>query len=96
LGQIILFCLVISAFQGALAVLAIGFMLFLVWGLFFRTEQTLGLMALGALITALQVHPFATVGVIIGLAGAVLIADRKKTAAGDKVRPADAQQRVDL
>jgi hypothetical protein len=74
LGQILLICLVISALQGAVAVLAIAIMLILLWGLFFRTEQTVGLMVLGLLLSALQFHPWITIGALITLAGAVLIA----------------------
>ena len=74
LGQILLVCLVIAALQGLVAVLAIVIVLFLLWGLFFRTEQTVGLIVLGLLLSALQIHPWITVGALILLAGVVLIA----------------------
>lgn len=57
LGQILLVCLVIAALQGLVAVLAIAIVLSLVWGLFYRTETTLGLIATCVLIAALQAHP---------------------------------------
>jgi hypothetical protein len=74
LGQIILVCLVIMAIQGLVAVLTVAIALSLLWGLFFRTGQTLGLIASFVLITALQVHPWATIGAFVALTAVVWIA----------------------
>lgn len=74
LGQLILVCLVIVALQGLVAVLAIAIVLSLIWGLFFRTGQTVGLIAFGLLIAALQAHPVITIGAIVAVTGALLIA----------------------
>ena len=78
LCQVILVCLVIVALQGLVAVLAIAIVLSLIWGLFFRTEQTVGLIAFSLLITALQAHPVMTIGALVALTGAFLIAGRTK------------------
>lgn len=45
-GRIVLLCLIVSALQGLVAVFAIAIVLLLLWGLFYRTEQTIGLIAL--------------------------------------------------
>ena len=50
LGQILFIFLLISALQGLAAILGIAILLFLLWGLFFRTQQTVGLMVLGLLL----------------------------------------------
>lgn len=73
LGRFILVCLIISALQGLMAVLAIATALFFLWGLFFRTEQTVGLVAVGLLLSALQVHPLLTIGAIVCLTVVLLI-----------------------
>ena len=75
IGQIILVCLVISALQGLVAVLAIAIVLSLFVDLLVRPERTVGLMALGLLCTGLFVHPWLTIGVIGLLLAVVLIAD---------------------
>ena len=73
LGQILLVALVIAALQGLVAVLVIAIVLLLIWGLLFRTAQTVGLIILGLLLTALQVHPWLTISAGLLLAGALLI-----------------------
>ena len=74
LGQIILLCLIVTALQGAMAVLMIAIVLSLIWGLFYRPEETLGCIGLGLLLAALQVHPWLTIGAALALAAVVLIA----------------------
>lgn len=77
-GQIILVCLLVAALQALLAILAVAFVLLLVWGLLFRTRETVGLIAFCLFLEALFAHPFATICVTAVLAGLVLIARMKE------------------
>lgn len=77
-GQIMLVCLLLAALQALLAILAVAFVLLLVWGLLFRTRETVGLIAFCLFLEALFTHPFVTIGVIAVLAGVVWIARIKE------------------
>lgn len=77
-GQILLALLVLAALQGALAVLTVAAVVLIIWGLLIRTAETAGLLLFLLLLEALGRWPLATVGSLIALAGAVLIASRAK------------------
>lgn len=74
-GQIMLVCLLLAALQALIAILTVAFVLLLVWGLLFRTRETVGLIAFCLFLEALFVHPFTTIGIIVLLAAIVLIAN---------------------
>lgn len=82
LGQMLLVCLILGAIQAVIVVIAIAFMLLLVWGLLFRTKETAGLIALCLLIEGFQVHPLVTTCVIALLVGLLLIPGRKEPPPG--------------
>jgi hypothetical protein len=89
LGQILLISLFIAALQGILAVLAVGIVLALILGLIVRPTETAGLLLFLLLLKALEVHPWATIGIGGLLVAAVLIARRKRDGsvrASDKPR----------
>ena len=83
-GQILLVCLIIAAFQGLVAVLAIAIVLFLIWGILFRTSETVGLLIVLGLVAALQAHPWVTICVGMVLGAAVWIAPVREAAVEDK------------
>jgi hypothetical protein len=87
LGQIILVCLVISALQGLVAVLAITILLALLISLLVQPERTVGLMALGLLCSGLFIHPWLTIGFLGFLLVVVLIADVGRTADQEASEP---------
>ena len=78
LGQILFVALLISALEGLVAVLAIAIVLFLIWGLLVRTEQTVGLLVVLGLMAALQAHPWMTIGAGLALGGILSIARKMK------------------
>ena len=86
-GQVLLACLIICALQAILAALAVGILLLLIWGLLFRTRETVGLLALLLFLKALEVHPLATIAVCAAVLACFLIARNKDTAAGQTVTP---------
>ena len=73
LGQILFVCLVLAALQGLVAVLVIAIVLLLIFGILFKTRETVGLLIFGLLLTVLQVHPWVTIGAGIVLTCALLI-----------------------
>jgi hypothetical protein len=80
IGQIILVCLVISALQRLVAVLAIGIVFCVLIGLLVEPQRTVGFMVLSLLFTGFSVHPWLTAAVLGLLLGIVLIADGAKAA----------------
>lgn len=84
LGQIILVCVIVSALQGLVAVLAIAIVLFILWGLLFRTAETIGLLVMLGLMAALQSHPWITIGAGLALGGVLLIAGKMNPSERDE------------
>src|SRR5689334_12398156 len=78
LPNILLFCLLIAACQALVTVLTIAIVLALIVGLIWRPAETMSLLLVLFLLEALGRWPLATVGSLIGLAGAFLIASRAK------------------
>jgi len=54
--------------------LAIAIVLLLLWGLITRPAETLSVILLLAFLSALQSHPWITIGAMVALCGALLIA----------------------
>lgn len=67
LGQVIVLCLALAALQAVLSLMVVAIVLLLVWGLIFRTRETVGLLLVGLFLSALQAHPVVTIGSICAL-----------------------------
>ena len=76
LGQLLLVVLVIAAAQAVLAGLVLGIVLLLIWGLLFRTAETVGLIVVLVFLKALDVHPLLTICVTALLGVGLWIAGR--------------------
>jgi hypothetical protein len=87
LGNILLACLLIAALQGILAVLAVGVVLLLLWGLITRPAETIPLLLLFAVLAGLGAHPLETIATIAALGGLLWITARKKRTRGRTHRP---------
>jgi len=87
LGQILLACLLIAVLQGILAVLAVAIVLALIAGLIWRPAETISLLLLLLYLRTLEIFGWYTVGGTIALAIIVLIARRRKSAAGVPADP---------
>jgi chromate transport protein ChrA len=88
LGYIVLACLAFSVLQAIAAVIAVTIMLSLIWSAIWHPRETFGLLVFFALFNALEVHPFVTIGVIIGAGAFVWIASAKVARAASADRPA--------
>lgn len=88
LGQILLVCVLLSVLKALVAFIAIGIVLLLIWGLLFRTPETVGIVAFSLLLEALRVHPLVTVGLILLLLGIVWLAGMNASTRSE-AKPAD-------
>lgn len=61
LGHIVVFCLALAALQAILSLLVVAFVLLILWGLLFRTKVTVGLLALGFVLSVAEAHPVALI-----------------------------------
>lgn len=77
IGQILLVCVLLSVVKALVVLIAVAIVLLLVWGIIYHTPETVGLIALSLLLEGLQVHPIATVGVIM-LVGCIVLLARTK------------------
>jgi hypothetical protein len=73
-AQILLFCVLLSVIKALMVLVAVAIVLMFVWGTFYRTSETVGLIAFSLLIEALQFHPFVTIGAIMVVCAAVWLA----------------------
>jgi hypothetical protein len=92
LGHILLFCVLLSVLKAIMIVIAIGIVLLLIWGLLFRTPQTVGLVALSLLIEGLQTHAIVTIG-LIALSICIVLSTRIAPEETPKTKPANVRLR---
>lgn len=81
LGNILVLALIISALQGAVAILAISSIMLLLAGLIFKPQETWGVVALLLVLKGLEVNAVATIGSFMGLLVILLIANASKAPA---------------
>ena len=86
LGQILLVCLVISALQGLLVVLAVGIVLVIIWGLIWRPAETLSVLLFLLFLRALEINALGTIGISLAVVCSVLIASHRNRLRGGPER----------
>lgn len=74
LAAIVVLCLAIAALRALLSVVAVAIVLLLLWGLLFRTQETVGILIFGLACSAFQAFPIMFLASITTLLGISLMA----------------------